>query len=195
MIFVISGPGGVGKGTVVSRLVAADPSLHLSRSWTTRARRPGEDEDAYVFVDEPAFLARVAAGGFLEHTRFSGNDQWYGTPRPEVPDGQDLILEIEVDGAAQVKRQAPDAVMILIVPPSREVQEQRLRARGDDDEHIARRLGVAETEERIGHTLADHVVVNDDLDRAVSEVAGILARYRNRPEPPASGGPAPPNGD
>jgi len=193
VIFVISGPGGVGKGTVVSRLVAADPTLHLSRSWTTRARRPGEPEDAYVFVDEAEFLARVAANGFLEHTRFPGNDQWYGPPTPEVADGQDLILEIEVDGAAQVKQQAPDAVMILVVPPSRAVQEQRLRARGDDDAHIARRLAVADTEERIGRTLADHVVVNDDLDRAVAEVAGILALYRNRR--PAAGGPAPPNGD
>jgi guanylate kinase len=89
-----------------------------------------------------------------------------------------VILEIEVDGAAQVKRQDPSAVMILVVPPSREVQEERLRKRGDDEGHIQRRLGVADAEEQIGRTLADHVVVNDDLDRAVAEVAGIIERYR-----------------
>ena len=164
------------------------------------ARRQGEPEDAYVFVDEAAFLDRVAGGGFLEHTRFPGNNQWYGTPRQEVEAGRDLILEIEIDGAAQVKKQAPDSVMILVVPPSREAQEARLRARGDDEEHIQRRLGVAETEERIGRTLADEVVTNDDLDRAVAEVAGILARYRERghagdPDAGPAGGPTPSNGD
>jgi guanylate kinase len=185
MIFVISGPGGVGKGSVVDRLVSADPTLHLSRSWTTRARRPGESESAYVFVDEPTFLAHLDADGFLEHTRFAGNNQWYGTPRQTVTDDHDLILEIEVDGAAQVKKQAPDAVMILIVPPSRAAQEERLRARGDDEEHIRRRLAVAEVEEREGRKLADHVVLNDDLDRAVAEVAGILADCRAGARPGA----------
>ena len=178
---MISGPGGVGKGTLVARLVAGDPALHLSRSWTTRRRRPGESDDAYVFVDEATFLARVAEDGFLEHTHFPGNNQWYGTPRQDLPPGRDLLLEIEVDGAAQVKKQDPTAVMILVEPPSSEVLEHRLRGRGDDEEHVQRRLGVADTELQIGRTLADHVVVNDDLDRAVAEVAGIIARYRTSP--------------
>ena len=181
MIFVISGPGGVGKGTLVDRLVAGDPSLHLSRSWTTRPRRDGESEDAYVFVDEATFHAAVADDRFLEHTHFPGNNRWYGTPRQEMAAGRDLLLEIEVDGAAQVKKQEPSAVMFMVVAPSRAVQEARLRGRGDDEEHVQRRLGVADTEEQIGRTLADHVVVNDDLDRAVAEVAGIIARYRTSP--------------
>ena len=133
-----------------------------------------------MFVDEATFLQRVEEGGFFEYTHFPGNGHYYGTPREAVTEGSDLILEIEVDGAAQVKKKEPEAVIILVVPPSREVQERRLRSRGDDEAHVQRRLGVAEAEEQIGRTLADHVVVNDDLDRAVSEVAGILAKYRNK---------------
>ena len=178
MIVVISGPGGVGKGTIVDRLLERDPNLFLSRSWTTRARRPSETDSAYVFVTREEFLAMVEANGFMEFTDFPGSGHLYGTPEQVVPDGRDLLLEIEVDGAGQVKRKHPEAVVIFVVPPSRDVQEQRLRARGDDEEHVQRRLAVAETEERIGRHLADHVVVNDDLERAVEEVAGILARYR-----------------
>ena len=195
MIFVISGPGGVGKGTLVDRLVARDPKLSLSTSWTTRPRRPGEPEDAYVFVDERTFKERVASGGFLEHTHFPGNNQWYGTPTQQVPPGHDLVLEIEVDGAAQIKKHDPTAVMILVVAPSREVQEVRLRGRGDDEEHVQRRLGVADTEEQIGRTLADHTVVNDDLERAVAEVAGIIASYRIPPQQGERPGDPPSNGD
>ena len=151
----------------------------MSRSWTTRARRPSESDDAYTFVTTDEFKAMLDADGFMEHTYFEGSEHFYGTPSDQdVPTGRDLLLEIEVDGANQVKRKFPDAVVIFVVPPSREVQEQRLRARGDDEEHVQRRLAVAETEERIGRHLADHVVVNDDLERAVEEVAGILQRYR-----------------
>jgi guanylate kinase len=182
VIFVISGAGGVGKGAIVERLVDADPTLWLSRSWTTRPRRRGEPQDAYVFVDREAFLERLAAGGFLEHTCFPGNGQLYGTPVPESPPGRDVVLEIEVDGAGQVKRRFPDAVVVFVVPPSREEQERRLRSRGDDDEHVRRRLAIAEEEERQGRALADAVVCNDDLERAVGEVAGILRRYRRPPD-------------
>ncbi len=179
MIFVLSGPGGVGKGTVVRGLLDLDPQLRLSRSWTTRPRRPGEEEDAYTFVDGPTFEAQLARGGFLEFDEFLGN--LYGTPVPDTLDDpdHDLLLEINVQGAEQVRRQQPDALVVLLVPPSREVQEGRLRARGDDDAHVAQRLAIAEAEEVKGRALADAVVVNDDLDRAVAEVAGILASRRS----------------
>jgi guanylate kinase len=178
LILVVSGPGGVGKGTVVDRLLQLDQRLWLSRSWTTRERRAGEPEDAYSFVDRTRFLERVAEGGFVEYTEFPGNGCLYGTPTFEAPPGRDVLLEIEVDGAHQVKDRHPDAVVVLIVAPSEAIQEERLRARGDDEEHIARRLAISREEERVGRSIADEVVVNDDVERAAREVAGILDRYR-----------------
>lgn len=178
MIVILSGPGGVGKGTIVGRLLERDRQLWLSRSWTTRPRRTGEPADAYHFVDEQTFLARVDAGGFVEWTRFAGNGCLYGTPTLEAPDGRDTLLEIELDGAEQVKRRYPDAVLILVVAPSLEDQKSRLRGRGDDEGSVTRRVEVGEVEEEVGRKLADHVVVNDDVDRATEEVVGILATYR-----------------
>jgi len=181
VILVLSGPGGVGKGTVVRRLLEVDPWLRLSRSWTTRPRRPGEPDDAYTFVDAPTFEAHLANQGFLEHDEFLGN--LYGTPAPDSldDDDYDLLLEINVQGAAQVRAHRPDAMVVLLVAPSRAVQESRLRARGDDEEHVAKRLALADLEEAKGRALADAVVVNDDLDRAVTEVAGIVASRRPGP--------------
>ncbi|MHB1536297.1 MAG: guanylate kinase [Acidimicrobiales bacterium] len=178
MILVVSGPGGVGKGTVVARLLELDPSLWLSRSWTTRDRRPGEPEDAYVWVDREQFLARVQAGGFEEWTEFPGNGALYGTPTVDAPDGRDVVLEIELDGAQQVKRRHPEAVLVLIVAPSLAEQEWRLRHRGDDDDSVARRLAVGSAEERLGREMADAVVVNDDVDGAARRVLAILQRSR-----------------
>jgi guanylate kinase len=184
LVVVLSGAGGVGKGTVVQRLLEVDDDLRLSRSWTTRERRPGEDPDAYVFVDRDAFLAHLAADGFLEHHEFLGN--LYGTPVPS-PDasGRDLLLEINVWGAEQVRALDPDALVIYVVAPSAEVQEARLRARGDDDEHVARRLAIADREEEKARALGSEIVVNDDLGRAVAEVAGIIADRRRRASAPA----------
>ena len=102
----------------------------------------------------------------------------YGTPTLEVPPERDLLLEIDVQGARHILGEHPDAVMILVVPPSRQVQRRRLEARGDSPEAIARRLAISEREEADGRLLAGHLVVNDDLDRAVEEVAGILQRHR-----------------
>ncbi len=174
---MISGPGGVGKGTIVSRLVERNPHLWLSRSWTTRPRRPGERADAYVFVDRPTFLANVEDGGFLEWAELEANHELYGTPWPTAPPGADVILEIDLQGAEQVVRRDPSAVLILVVAPSAEHQAERMRARGDAEEDIDSRLALGEHEEAVGRRMADHVVVNDDLDRAVEEVAGILERY------------------
>jgi len=174
---VLFGPGGAGKGTVAARLVAVDPRLWLSRSWTTRARRPGEPEDAYVFVDRPAFEAQVAAGGFFEWAEFIGN--LYGTPASDPVPGRDVLLEIDLQGARQVRAMRPDAVLILLLPPSPEVQEARLRARGDDEEHIARRLAEGAEEGRAGRALADHVVINDTVEQATADVASILKAHRS----------------
>jgi len=177
VILVITGPGGAGKGTLVACLVERDPSLWLSRSWTTRPRRPGEAEDAYVFVDREAFDANIAGNGFLEWAE-PVPGQLSGTPVPNNPDGTDLVLEINVEGAAHVKEQFPDAVVVLVLAPSVADQEARMRARGDPPARIAERVSIGQEEERVGRSLADAVVVNDDLNRAVEEVAGILQRYR-----------------
>jgi guanylate kinase len=176
LILVVSGPGGVGKGTIVSALVDRDPGLWLSRSWTTRAQRPGEPDDAYVFTSRDAFEARIAAGGFLEWTDFLGN--YYGTPNPESTDGRDVVLEIEVDGARQVKSIDPRAILIFVLPPSRAEQERRLRGRGDADQKVEERLEKAEHEEPIGMQLADHVVVNDDLERTITDMLHIVDACR-----------------
>jgi len=178
LIFIISGPGGAGKGTLVDRLLALEPDLWLSRSWTTRPRRAGEATDAYTFVDHDAFMRRVADDGFIEYTQFAGTGHLYGTPTLDSPPGRDAILEIELHGAQQVKERFPEAKLLFVVPPSRAAQEVRLRARGDPEEHIAKRLAMATEEERRGRDIADAVVVNDDIDRAAREVAGILERYR-----------------
>lgn len=176
MIIVVSGPGGVGKGTIVDALVKRDPNLWLSRSWTTREQRPSETDEAYVFTTSEAFEERISAGGFLEWTEFLGN--YYGTPIPEVGDDRDLVLEIEVDGAQQVKKVAPDAMLIFVLPPSREEQERRLRGRGDLDHKVLARLRKAEEEEPIGRELADHVVVNDDLDATIGEMLELIQSAR-----------------
>lgn len=176
LVIVVSGPGGVGKGTIVKSLVERDPQLWLSRSWTTRAQRVGESDGAYVFVDRASFEARIAERGFLEWTEFLGN--YYGTPNPAITDGRDVVLEIEVDGAQQVKSLEPAAVLIFLLPPSRAEQERRLRGRGDDDDKVAERLQKAEHEEPIGMELADYVVVNDDLEATIDEMLAIVDRCR-----------------
>jgi guanylate kinase len=154
------------------------PDLWLSRSWTTRARRDGEPEDAYVFVDRATFDARLEGDGFLEWAEVFGHR--YGTPWPEPPPGHDVLLEIDVQGAAQVKDRDPEAVVVFVEAPSRQAQEARLRGRGDREDVIARRLAAAPGEEEAGRALADHRVVNDDLGRAVEEVAAILESCRER---------------
>jgi guanylate kinase len=158
--------------------MARDPRLWLSRSWTTRRQRPGEPDDAYVYTSRDAFEQRIAEGGFLEWTEFLGS--YYGTPTPDPPPGRDVVLEIEVDGAQQVRHVCPDALLLFVLPPSREEQQRRLRGRGDPDDKVEARLRKAEEEEPVGLAISDHVIVNDDLDRTVDEMLAIIDTERAR---------------
>jgi guanylate kinase len=178
LVVVLIGPGGVGKGTLAKRLVELDGHLWLSRSWTTRVQRPSERGDEYYFVDRPTFERAIEEGMFLEWAEFHGN--LYGTPLPSPKEDADVILEIEVQGAEQVQRHHHDAVVFLILPPSMERLEERLRVRGDDDDHVADRLQSAPQELEMGHKLASYVVVNDDVERASGEIISILEELRRQ---------------
>jgi guanylate kinase len=177
LILIVSGPGGVGKGTIVDALLRRDSTLLLSRSWTTREQRPGEHDEAYVFTTREAFEQHRQKNGCLEWTEFLGN--YYGSPVPDLSDGRDIVLEIEVDGAQQVKVRHPESVLIFILPPSRDEQRRRLIGRGDPDHKVIERLRKAEEEEPVGLALADYSFVNDDLDRTVTEMLNLIARLRS----------------
>jgi guanylate kinase len=128
-------------------------------------------------VDRATFEARVADDGFFEWAEFLGN--LYGTPVADPVAGRDVLLEIDLQGAREVRRLRPDAVLVLLLPPSAAVQEERLRARGDDEEHIARRLAEGADEERDGREIADAVVVNGTVGQATADVASILEDRRS----------------
>jgi guanylate kinase len=175
-VFVITGPSGVGKGTVIRALRERHPELGLSVSVTTREPREGEvDGEHYHFLTPEEFAARVENGEFVEHAAYSGNH--YGTLREELEQRSrqgGVVLEIELQGARQIRAAMPEAVQIFIAPPSPEDLRERLIGRGTDSpEAIERRLQVAE-EELAAQGEFEHVVVNDEIERAVDELDRIV---------------------
>jgi guanylate kinase len=176
-VFVITGPSGVGKGTLIRTLRERMPELELSVSATTRGPRPGETDGVdYHFLSDAEFQRRVDAGDFVEHATYSGRR--YGTLRSELDRrtgaGAPVVLEIEVQGARQVRETMPEAIRVFIAPPSREALRTRLVGRGTDDAaEVAARLRTADAELAAQDEFA-HVVVNDRLDDAVEELTGIV---------------------
>jgi guanylate kinase len=176
-VFVITGPSGVGKGTLIEKLLERIPELELSVSATTREPRPGEEDGRdYHFLTESEFERRVEAGDFLEHAAYSGHR--YGTLREAVEgrlaEGRSVVLEIEVQGARQVRAAMPEAVLIFIAPPDPEALRQRLEGRGaDSPEAIERRLRTAELELE-ARVEFPHVIVNDDVQKAAAELEALV---------------------
>ncbi|MBE9180482.1 guanylate kinase [Oculatella sp. LEGE 06141] len=176
-LIVLTGPSGVGKGTLLRSLLKRHPELYLSISVTTRSPRPGEvDGQQYYFTDRAAFEQMAANGELLEWAEFAGN--YYGTPRQpvehQIQRGNWVVLEIELEGARQIRQTFPKALRIFILPPSLFELEQRLRGRGQDSEEaILRRLGRAKAEIDAANEF-DIQVINDDLNRAIAQIEAAL---------------------
>lgn len=186
-MFMIVAPSGAGKSSLVAALLGTDPNLALSVSFTTRSPRPGEIEGVnYHFISEADFLSRKEQGDFLEWALVHGN--YYGTSRSWILEkmqlGQDVILEIDWQGAKQIQKIIPAALWIFILPPTFEILEERLRSRGQDDEStIQRRINAAHDE--LTHIAeADYLVVNDLFQAAIFELSQIISagRLRTRPQ-------------
>jgi len=182
-LFVVAAPSGGGKTTLVNALLAREPGIRLSVSYTTRPPRVGERDGVhYHFVDEARFAALDAAGEFLEHARVHGN--WYATSatwlRGEIEAGHDVLLEIDWQGAAQVRRLIPGAVHVFVLPPSLELLRERLEKRGQDaPEVIARRLEAAKEEMRHCGEF-DYVIINQEFGEAVDDLVAVVRATRLR---------------
>lgn len=182
--FIICGPSGVGKGTVVSRLMEADPTLYFSVSATTRAPRAGEADGVhYHFLTRERFQEWIDAGDFLEHAQFVGN--FYGTPRRYVDEamdqGRDVLLDIEIQGAEQIHQKRPEAVRIYIAPPSWEELERRLTGRGTEDTEKVRSRLARGREEFAAARDFDYLVINDTVEHAAAEIRAIMTAEHCRP--------------
>ena len=182
-LFVVAAPSGAGKSSIVNAVLARDAHIRLSISFTSRAPRPGERHaQHYHFVSAEEFQRMIDAGDFFEYARVHGD--WKGTARqsvePQLAAGHDVLLEIDWQGALQVRRQVPDAVSVFILPPSRQALEQRMRSRGQDSEAvIAQRLAAAR-EEMSHYAEFDYVIVNEVFEVAVAEMCSIFTASRLR---------------
>lgn len=181
MLYIVSAPSGAGKTSLVKALLKTDPAIHLSVSYTTRAPRPGETEGRdYHFVDRHSFELMLAENEFLEHAEVYGN--FYGTSKGSISRdlnaGHDILLEIDWQGAAQVKHHFPDSISIFILPPSFNALRSRLKGREQDsDEVIERRLAAAAHD--VAHADAfDYIMVNDDFDQAILDLVAITRSVR-----------------
>ena len=181
-LFVISGPSGVGKGTLVKEILKDDPRLRLSVSCTTRKPRLGEtDGKSYFFLSKEAFRARIEQNGFLEYDEHFGN--FYGTPRAFVEEKlkeKSVLLEIDVNGALNVKKSYPEAVLVILTPPDRETLKARLKGRSTESaQELETRLARADFELSQKDKF-DYVVVNDDLDETEQVIRNIILQEKNR---------------
>ena len=178
LLLVISAPSGGGKGTILKELFAQDENLRLSVSATTRNPRPGEEHGKqYYFLSREEFETLIRDGKMLEHAEYCG--KYYGTPSSQIMDwideGRDVVLEIEVQGARQIKEKRPDCVSIFVLPPSLEELEKRLRYRNtEDEETIQKRLAVARQEMETARDY-DYVIVNDTIEHTVEQINKIIA--------------------
>ncbi len=195
ILLIISGPSGVGKGTVCRRLIEVRSNLKLSVSTTTRPPRSGEKEDRdYNFTDLDRFKEMIKEGSFLEWAKV--HSHYYGTRvaavRQILSRGEDLILEIDVQGAAQIRRNTPGAVSIFLAPPSLEALEERIKGRGTEDTLRIRQRLIAAREEMQAYNLYDYVVVNDTVEQAAGLIGAILdaekCRVSRGARPPGWGG-------
>jgi guanylate kinase len=182
-LVIISGPSGAGKGTLVSGLADRVPGLWVSVSATTREARPGESHGReYLFMSPDGFASHVEAGGFLEHAEVHGNR--YGTLREPVEEriarGEQVILEIDVQGAFQVKETMPEATLVFVLAPSMEELRRRIESRGSESaDEVETRLDTAEDElELVGEY--DYVIINDDVRRATDELAALIDSLREK---------------
>ncbi|MEW6352802.1 MAG: guanylate kinase [Pseudomonadota bacterium] len=182
-LYIIAAPSGGGKSSLVNALLQCMPNLRVSVSHTTRPARPGEQDGVhYHFVDQARFDALRAAGTFLEYAEVFGH--CYGTSRQwvveQLQNGLDVVLEIDWQGARQVRAQWPDCVSIFILPPSRAVLEQRLRARGQDGAQVIARRMQAAVDEMAHYHEFDYLVLNDDFDTALADLRAIMRCRRLR---------------
>ncbi len=184
-LYIVAAPSGAGKSSIVNACLARDPQICLSISFTSRAPRPGERHaEHYHFIGRDEFQRMIDAGDFFEHALVHGD--WKGTARqsvePQLEAGRDVLLEIDWQGARQVRAQVPEAVSVFILPPSRDALEERMRKRGQDsDEVIARRLAAAR-EEMSHYGEFDYVIVNEEFATAVDEMCAIFIASRLRRE-------------